>query len=72
MKILTKLIPRQKHYISTAYSMSEEYYGGKECQLVGTGQGNKFSGDLCRDTSCMIIKVLENEKLGMKYKSKLT
>ena len=70
MKILMKLIPRWKHYISTAYGISD--YGRKECELAGTGQGNKFLGDLCRDMSCMIIKVLEKEELGIKYKSKLS
>ena len=40
--------------------------------MAGTGQGNKFSGDVCRDTSCLIIKVLEKKGLGMKFGSKLT
>ena len=72
MKMLTKLMPRWKHYVSTAHGISEEYHGGNECELAGTGQVNKFSGDVCRDTSCMIIKVLENEKLGIKFKSKMS
>ena len=72
MKILTNLIPRWKHYVSTAYGISSEYYGGSEKELAGTGQGNKFSGDLCRDTSSIILKVLENRKLGVDYKSKLS
>jgi len=72
IKILTNLIPRWQHYVSTAYGISEKCYGGSGTELAGTGQGNKFSGDLCRDTSSMIIKVLENKKLGVEYKSKLT
>ena len=59
MKMLTKLMPRWKHYVSTAHGVSKECYGGNENELAGTGQRNKFSGDVCRDTSCMIIKVLE-------------
>ena len=53
------------------HGISKKYYGGTECELVETGQGNKFSRDIWRDTSCLIIKVLENEELGMKFKSKL-
>jgi len=72
MKMLTNLIPRWKHYVSTAHGISKRYYGGSENELAGTGQGNKFSGDLCRDTSCMIIKVLEKNEMGVKYVSKLS
>ena len=38
-------------------------------KLAGTGQGNKISGDICRDTSCTIIRQLEKEGLGMVIKS---
>ena len=65
-------MPRWKHYVSTAFGISEEYYGGEENTLVGTGQGNKFSGDVCRDTSYLIIKVLEKRGLGIKFGSKQT
>ena len=70
--IITKLIPRWKHYVSTAYGISDQYYGGNEKKMAGTGQGNKFSGDLCRDTSCIIIIVLEKDELGIKYRSKIS
>ena len=72
MKMLTKLMQRWKHCVSAACGISEEYHGENECKLAGTGQRNKFTGDVCRDASCIIIKVLENEKLGMKFKSKLS
>ena len=28
-----------------------------------TGQGNRFSGDMCRDISCLMLKVLEKKRL---------
>ena len=72
MQLTQKITPRWKHYVSTAFGVSEECYGGEENELAGTGQGNKFSGEVCRDTSCLIIKVLEKRGLGMKFGSKLT
>ena len=72
MQLMSKITSRWKHYVSTAFGTSEECYGREENELAGTGQGNKFSGEVCRDTSCLIIKVLEKRGLGMKFGSKLT
>ena len=70
MKLHTKIMPKFKRYISTGYGISNQYYGGDEMQLAGTGQGNKFSGDVCRDVSCIIIKVIENKRLGVFFTNK--
>jgi len=72
MKLYTKIMPKFKRYISTGYGISEQYYGGEEDQLAGTGQGNKFSGDMCRDISCIIIKVIENKRLGVVFENQAT
>jgi len=72
MVLFTKIMPHFKHHVQTGYGISERYYGGKEDELAGTGQGNKFSGDMCRDISCLIIKQLEKEQLGIIFKSNLT
>jgi len=58
--------------LSTAYGITDNYYGGEEKNLAGTGQGNRFSGDVCRDTSCLIMRVIEKANLGMKLKSHIT
>ena len=58
-----------KHYVSTGHSISEKYYGREQMKLAGTGQGNKFLWDMCRDTPCLIIRQLEKERLGMVIKS---
>jgi len=71
MKLYTKIMPHFKHYISTGYGISQSYYGG-ETKLVGTGQGNKFSGDMCRDISCIIIRQLEVQNLGVCFLSLVT
>ena len=47
------------------------YYGGANNILAGTGQGNRFSGDVCRDLSCLIIKNIEQRGVGMKIKSRV-
>ena len=70
MKLYTKIMPRFKHFISTGYGVSTDFYGGNEMVLAGTGQGNKFSGDMCRDVSCIIIKVIEKKGLGVKFENK--
>jgi len=69
MKLFTKLIPVWIHYIYTGYSISEEFYSGKDSPQAGTGQGNKFSGDMCQDKSSFIIKEIENEVLGIILKA---
>ena len=38
-------------------------------KLAGTGQGNKFSGDSCRDASCLMITQIENLNLGFEFSS---
>ena len=41
-------------------------------KLVGTGKGNKNLGDMYRDVSCLIIRQLEKEGLGILIKSLCT
>ena len=65
-------MPRFKHYISMEYVISKEYYRGEEFELAGTGQGNKFSGDVCRDVSCTVIRVIENNLLGVLFANKIS
>ena len=72
MKLITKVMPNLKHYVCTGFGISSSYYGGEENNLAGTGQGNRFSGDLCRDTSCLIIKEIEKQQLGMNINSNVT
>ena len=71
MKIISKVIPNWKHYICTGFGISESYYGGENDRLAGTGQGNRFSGDVCRDSSCLIIRSIERKNLGMQFESKV-
>ena len=71
MILYTKIMPYFEHHICTGYGVSDNYYGGI-MKLAGTGQGNKFSGDMCRDISCIIIKQLEIQNLGIWFISLLT
>ena len=66
MKLYTKIIPNFEHYISTGYGVSNTFYRGSK-ELAGTGQGNKFSGNICRDISCLIIRQLEIKNLGIYF-----
>ena len=65
-------MPNWKYYISIGYRISNEYYGGEDMKLAGTGQGNKFSRDICCNMSYLMIRKLEKEDLGMKVKSLYT
>ena len=69
MLLYTKIMPRFEHYISTRYGLSKRYYGGAN-PLAGTSQGNKFSEDIFRDVSCLIIRQLE-QKIGIVFLSVL-
>ena len=58
-------MPNFERHVSTGHGVSTNYYGGEEEKLEGTGQGNKFSGHMCRDVSCLIMRCIENQKIGM-------
>ena len=55
-------MPNFEYYVSTGYGVSNTFYGGSK-ELAGTGQGNKFSGNMCRDISCLIIRQLKIKNL---------
>ena len=56
MKLIAKVIPNWRHYVQTGFGISESYYRGENNRLAGIGQGNRFLGDICCDTSYLIIK----------------
>ena len=72
MKLYTKIMLKFKHYVSTTYGVSSNYYGGENESLARTGQDNKFSGNMCRDISCLIIKQIEEQQLEVIYTEELT
>ena len=49
------------------YKISLDYYGGFDNYLVGTGQGNKFSGNLCRGIYYLIIRDIEKRNLEIQF-----
>ena len=67
MKLFTKIMPVWQRYVYIGYRISSKYYSILEMDLVGTGQGKKFSVSLCRDTSCLIIRDIEKKNLGIKF-----
>ena len=69
IKLIMKIIPNWRHYIRTGFGISNAYYGGEYDRLAGTGQENRFSGDVCRDTLCLIIKCVKTKDLGKNFKS---
>lgn len=70
--LLTKILQSFNHYLVTAYSIATDKYGGHNDQLGGTGQGNVLSGAICKNVSCIIFKVLENDVLGVNLTSPVT
>ena len=58
-----------ENYVCTTFGVSKECYGGRNRKLAGTGQGNVVSGNICQDSSCLILKSIENRKLGVAIKS---
>ena len=45
-----------KDYINIGYEISKISYRGQDNLLAGTGEGNKFSGDMYQDILSLIIK----------------
>ena len=62
--LFQKVLPIMKHHVCTDFGISTKYYGHQGEKLGGTGQGNSLSGAICRDTSCVIFKYLEEQNLG--------
>ena len=69
IKLITKIILNWQHYIRTAFGISNACYGGEYDRLAGTGQGNRFSVDVCRDELYLIVKCIKKKDLGMNFKS---
>ena len=72
IKLISKAIPKWRHQICTGFGISDFYYGGEDNPLAGTGQGNRFLGDVCRDSSCLIIRDIERMNIGMKFESRVS
>ena len=64
--LFAKILPVMEHHICTSYRISKDLYGSKTYKLGGTDQVNSVLGSICRDTSCIIFKKLEDQKLGVK------
>ena len=56
IKLFTKVMLNFKYYICISYGVSNTFYRGENYKLAGTRQGNKFSRDMYRDISYLIIK----------------
>ena len=70
--LLCHVLQNFEHHLSTAFGVSSQSYGGKSDILGGTGQGNVLSGAICKNISCLIFKVLEDQYPGIKIASPVT
>jgi len=66
MKLFTKVMPNFQYYICISYGLSNWFYRGESYKLARTGQGNKFSRNIYRDISYLIIKQIKKENLDIK------
>ena len=69
VNLIGKVIPKCKHYVSTAHGVSNNYHGGHGEIMGGTGQGNVFYGNVCRDALSLTFKEIEKRGLGVKITS---
>ena len=60
-----KVLPVMNHFICTSFSVSETSYSRLNKKQVGTGQGNGVSVNICRDSSCLVIKEIEIDNKGV-------
>ena len=71
-KLFAKILPVMNHHKCTSYGISKESYGSSSYKLGGKGQGSSVSGAICRDTSYLIFKKLENQNLGLIVKTSIS
>ena len=64
-KLFARILLVMNHHICTSFGISSNFYGSNTFKLGRTGQGNLVSGAICRDTSYIIFRQIENEKLGV-------
>ena len=67
--LIIKVILNWKHYLSTVFEISFNYYGEEDNILAEARQENRFLEDAYQDASYLIMKVTEKEKVGMQLKS---
>ena len=60
-----------EHYVSTSFGISKDFCGGSTSMLAASGQGNVVLVNICRNLSCIMLKGIEKEKLGVRVKSSL-
>ena len=59
-----------KVFLGTSHGVRQECYGWTNESFQGTGQGNMFSGSVCRDVSYFTFKEMKNKKFGIIITSK--
>ena len=64
-----QILKNFNHYLLTACGISANYYGGHYDQLGKTGQENILSGEIYKNVTCLIFKLLENLELGINMMS---
>ena len=64
-------MPWCKIFIGTTHRVSKDCHGVIDELLGGTGQGNVFSGNVCRDVSCFTFKEIDKKRFGITPTSKI-
>ena len=62
--MIQKVLPIIQYHICTDFGISTKSYSNKYSALGGTGQENSVLEAICRDTSCLIFKYIEEKNLG--------
>ena len=68
MQLLTKVILQFEHHMYISFGVSKQSYRELQEILAGIGQGNVLSGNIYHNTSCLMIKIPEKKRLGIKIK----
>ena len=63
-KLFAKLLAVMNHFACTSFAISSNCHRSNDFKLGELEQGNSVLDAMCRDTSCIIFKKMENEKLG--------
>ena len=68
IQLIVKVLLIKEHYICTSFGASEEFYRGVNNKQAGMGQGHITLVNICRDTSNLVIKPIEEMQIRIRMK----
>ena len=72
MQLIVKVLPIMEYHICTSFGASSEFHRRINNKQAGIGQGHITSVNICRDISYLVIKLIEDQNIGIVMKSPIS